>query len=193
MSNLSFELQDQLSPILRAGDLAQCERVVAHRLSQLPRSPFHRVLDLAITTDPQDVAAGFDEFFEEVGASFKIGAAYAEMNGFDINPELWFFQPFAYEQFGGHDDYDWLADWQGEAEGGIPVEGLEPLQEVYASDAFGEARFEEACSVTSLLVVIRFQDLIRRSASHMRQLRFPLLATAHDYTFIYEARREGSP
>ncbi len=188
MSDIVFELQEQLTPILQAGDLPQCERTVAATLAALPRSPFHIILDLSITSDPKEVAAGFDEFFQQMSESFKIGSAYAEMNGFDINTDLWFCQPFAFEQYGGHDDYDWLSDWQGETESGFPIEGLESLQEVYASDAFRDTRFDDACSVTSLLVVIRFQDLIRRAAPHMQKLSFPLLATAHDYDFIYEVR-----
>jgi hypothetical protein len=189
MSNISFDLQHQLTTVLRAGDLVQCERIVSERLVQLPRSPFLIILDLPITTDPKELAVGFDEFFLQVGASFKIGAAYTEMNGFDINTDLWFCQPFAYKQYGGHDSYHWLSDWQGDTEGGFPIQGLEPLQEVYAGDAFRDRRFCDACSVTSLLVVIRFQDLIRRAAQNMQELRFPLLATAHDYDFIYEVRR----
>ncbi len=191
MGNISFELQNHLTPILRAGDLAQCERIVSERLAELPRSPFHIILSLSITSEPKELAAGFDEFFEQVGASFKIGAAYTEMNGFDINTDLWFCQPFAYERYGGHDDYDWLSDWQGDAEGGFPIEGLESLQDVYAGDAFRDERFDDACSLTSLLIVIRFQDFIRRAASHMSELRFPLLATAHDYDFVYEVRRDA--
>ncbi|MRR30531.1 hypothetical protein EG834_09465 [bacterium] len=191
MSNIAFELQDQITPVLRTGDLAQCDRIVSARLALLPRSPFHIILDHFITSDPKELAAGFDEFFREVGTSFRIGAAYTEMNGFDINTDLWFCQPFAYECYGGHEDYDWLSDWQGDTEGGFPIEGLESLQEVYAGDAFRDERFDDACSLTSLLVVIRFQDLIRRAAPHMRELRFPLLATAHDYDFIYEVGRDA--
>lgn len=191
MSNISFELQDQLAPILRSGDLAQCERIVSARLAALPVSPFHIILDLPITTDAEGLAAGFDEFFQQQGARFKIEAAYTEMNGFDINTDLWFCQPFAYRQYGGLDDFDWLSDWQSDEEGGFAIEGLEQLQAVYASDAFRDDRFDDACSVTSLLVVIRFQDLIRRAAAHMQGLRFPLLATAHDYDFICAVRRDA--
>lgn len=191
MSNISFELQDQLAPILRSGDLAQCERIVSARLAALPTSPFHIILDLPITTDAEGLAAGFDEFFQQQGARFKIEAAYTEMNGFDINTDLWFCQPFAYQKYGGLDDFDWLSDWQSDEEGGFAIEGLEQLQAVYASDTFRDERFDDACSVTSLLVVIRFQDLIRRAAPHMQELRFPLLATAHDYDFIYEVRRDA--
>jgi hypothetical protein len=187
MSNISFELQNQLLPTLRAGDLVQCERVVTARLAALPCSPFHTILDLSVTNEVVEVAEFFDEFFRQQPRE-KIKAAYTEMNAFDINPDLWFCSPFAYKRYGGHDDYNWLSDWQSEEFAHLPIRGLETLQKVYASDALGDERFEDACSVTSLLVVIRFQDLIRRAAPHMQELRFPFLATAHDYDFIYEVR-----
>src|SRR5688572_23146848 len=85
MSDISFELRDQLLPILRAGDVAQCERITAARLAAMPRSPFHIILDLAITTHVEGFAAVFDKFFQREGARFKIAAAYTEMNAFDIN------------------------------------------------------------------------------------------------------------
>jgi hypothetical protein len=193
MSDVLYDLQDQLRPTLRDGDLAKCERTVVSRLAALPRSPFHIILDLSITSDPKQLAAGFDEFFRDVSERFKIGAAYTEMNGFDINPELWFCQPFAYERYGGHSENGWLSDWQGETEGGFVIEGFEALQEVYASDAVHDAKFRDACSIAGLLVVIRFQDLVRRSATHMQELHFPLLATAHDFDFVYEFRPGAEP
>jgi hypothetical protein len=191
MSNISFELQKQLSPVLRTGDLPQCERTVAARLAAIPHSPFHIILDLPITTDPEAVAGWFDKFFRQQSARFKIGAAYTEMNGFCINPDLWFCDAFAYERYGGRENYNWISNWQSENSGSIAIEGLESLQAVYASDAFRDKRYSDACAVTDLLVVIRFQDLIQRAAPHMRELRFPLLATAHDYDFIYEVRRDA--
>ncbi len=189
MSDIFFELQEQLTPVLRAGDTAQCERTVAERLAALPRSPFHVALDLSITNPPADIAAHFDGFFRQEASRFKIGAAYTEMNGFDINPDRWFFNVFAFSGYGGHDDYDWLADWQSESYNDMTITGLEQLQEVYASAAFRDKRFRDASYVAGLLVVTKFQDLIRKAAPHMIELRFPLLATAHDYDFIFETRR----
>lgn len=160
---------------------------MAKRLKELPHSPFHTILDLGITNDPTDVAQYFDEFFREQPKD-KIQAAYTEMNGFDINPQLWWCSPFAYQQYGGHEDYDWLSNWQSDDYDYLTITGLESLQDVYASDASGNNDFSDARDVTSLLVVIKFQDLIHRAAEQMKELRFPLLATAHDYDFIYEVR-----
>jgi hypothetical protein len=191
MGDIFFEIQDELMPVLRAGDTARCERTVAERLAALPQSPFHIAIELSITNSPADIAAHFDGFFRQEAVRFKIGAAYTEMNGFDINPDRWFFDVFAFTEYGGHDDYDWISDWQSESYEDMTITGLERLQEVYASPAFRDKRFKDAGYVAGLLVVTKFQDLIRRAAPHMRELHFPLLATAHDYDFIYEARRDG--
>lgn len=187
MSQISSQLQKQLVPFLRKGDLELCQRTVADRLAKLPLSPFHIVLDLKVTSNPVDVADYFDGFFREQPRGL-IAAAYTEMNGFEINPDLWFFSPFAYQKHGGHEDYDWLSNWQSGEFDDYAIDGLEPLQQVYANKAFREKRYDDASSVASLAVVLKFQDLIRRAVPHMRELRFPLLATAHDYDFIYEAR-----
>jgi hypothetical protein len=186
-----FELQELLIPVLRAGDTTRCERTVAERLASLPHSPFHVALDLSITNPPTDVAAHFDGFFRREAGRLRINAAYAEMNGFDINPDRWFFDVFAYGEYGGHEEYDWLADWQSRPYDDMTITGLEQLQEVYASEAFRDLRFRDAAYVAALLVVTRFQDLIRRAAPHMRELSFPLLATAHDYWFIFETRGDA--
>jgi hypothetical protein len=186
----TFELEKELLPVLRAGDLDHCEHTVVSKLKTLPRSPYHIALELSIADPPDDVAKYFDEFFRKIPTG-KAKAAYAEMNGFAINPGMWWFSPFAFAEYGGHDDYDWLSDWQlDDGDRCYQIMGLEQLQEVYASDANSDEKFTEARELTDLLVVIKFQDLIRRSAPHMKALRFPLLATAHDYDFIYEVRPE---
>jgi len=187
MSNLSFELQDQLTPVLRLGDLATCDRIVASRLSSLPPSPFHVVLEISITNETREAAQYFDEFFRQQPRE-KVRAAYTELNGFSIKPGHWFCTPFAYQQYGGHDDYDWLSNWQSGDFDAMPITGLETLQKVYAGDAVRGKHFSDARDLASLLVVIKFQDLIRRAATLMKELRFPLLATAHDYDFIYEVQ-----
>ena len=191
MRDISFELQDQLEIVLRSGDLTKCEKAVAEQLSELPVTPFHAILNLSISNLPAEVACYFDEFFRQQPQD-KVHAAYTEMNGFDINPNLWFCSPFAYQQYGGHKDYDWLSDWQSDDFDILPITGLEELQEVYASAAAHDDEYSDASEVASLLVVVKFQNLIRRSAPLMEELRFPLLATAHDYDFIYEFKKPNT-
>lgn len=187
--NVYRELEEALAPVVRAGDLARCERMIAEGLASLPSSPFHIVIDLSISNSPAAVGKFFDGFFREAVAQFSVAAAYTEMNGFDVNPKRWFCNVFAYQECGGHEDYDWLSDWKFESDD-LTITGLEQLQGVYASGALSDKRFTDAGYVAGLLVLVKFQDLIRRAAPQMSELRFPLFVTAHDYDLILAIRPE---
>lgn len=192
MSDLFFDTIEQLEPSLRNGLIEVCEETVVQKIRQLPRSPFDLSVDVDISNDPADAAKSFDAFFEREGKHMKIAAAYTEMNGFYINPQLWFCDFFAYNSYGGHHDYDWLAHWQSNAHPRFPIRGMEALQAVYASDAWRNDLFRNAADMSSLLVVIKFQKFVKRAARQMKLLRFPLLVTAHDFDFIAEFGPEGT-
>lgn len=184
MSDIFLQTMRELEPSLRASELEVCEKTVVQRIQQLPRSPFDLSIEVDISNNPADAAKTFDDFFEAEAKRMRIAAAYAEMNGFDINPHLWFCDFFAYTSYGGHGDYDWLASWQSEKLPRYPIRGMEALQAVYASSAFGDRAFRDAADMSSLLVVIRFQKFIKRATAEMKLLHFPLLVTAHDFDFI---------
>jgi hypothetical protein len=183
--DIFFEIQKELLPALRSGDLAHCEYEVAKALAALPRMPFHAVLDLSISNSLTSVAGYFDGFLQKESARFKLSAAYCEISGF--GPGDWDFDVFAFTEYGGHDDYDWLARFPSEYYPPMRITGLELLQDAYG---YSPAALTDARFLAELLVVIKFQDLIRRAARHMRQLAFPLLVSAHDFDFIFEIRQE---
>src|SRR5689334_6892473 len=149
-----FELTEQLQPFIKAGDTEFCLRRVSETLAAVPVGPFHRILEMDFTNRPQDVAAYLDGFIRGQKAQFKIAAIYTEMNGFEINPERWFFDIFAYEDYGGSEDYDWLAKWDSGRHDDLTLRGLETLQEVYAACEDRDDKLLEAYDYCSLLIVI---------------------------------------
>jgi hypothetical protein len=181
-------VMSELAPAVRKGDVASCETLVVEQLHSLPPSPFHVVLDLSIRNDPADAARHFDRFFESERKRFAIAAAYTEMNGFYINPGRWYCDLFAYASDGGHEDYDWLSDWQSDEFEDYTIHGLEELQAVYAGPPGEDRKLKTVREFCDLLVVIRFQRFIQIAAPAMKQLSFPLFVTAHDYDFIAKFR-----
>jgi hypothetical protein len=188
VSRLFFDTMKRLTPALRSGDLAAVEKGAIEQMRSLPSSPFHIALDLSITNWPREAAQHFDEFFAAEASRFSLAAAYTEMNGFDINPDRWFCDLFAYSKDGGTDDWDWISDWQSGRFPEYEVNGLEDLQEVYASSAFRDGEYQEASYMCSLLVVITFQRFMERASREMKLLQFPLYVTAHDFDFIAAVR-----
>jgi hypothetical protein len=175
---------DQLTPQLRAGDLAGCESAVSEVLQALPRTPFHIAADVAIANDPADAASHFDRFFRDESKRMGVKAVYTEMNGFDINPDRWYCDLFAYDTDGGLEDFDWLSDWQSEPFEQYTITGLESLQAVYASKAFRDPANSDACYMSSLVVVAKFQRFMQQASGFMVDLRVPFYVTAHDYDYI---------
>jgi hypothetical protein len=186
-----FEVAEQAEPDLRKGDIDICIKRVEDELIKLPDTPFHQVMNYRFTNNPGDVAEYFDQFIIKENARFEIKAIYTETNGFYINPDLWFFDLFAYDKYGGHDDYDWLSDWKSGNYESMTLTGLEKMQEIYEEYMEGEYDGKEdyyslANDLCSLIIVLYFQDLIKKSAPLIKGLETPLLATAHDFDFIYE-------
>lgn len=187
--NSWWDTSKQITTALRKGDLDRCKKVVSDYLKKLPKSPFHLILDLEFSNPSKNIAKVFEKFIDENSKKYVVKAIYTETNGFDINPDRWYFDLFAYDSYGGHEDYDWLSGWKWEIgfkDYNITLKGMEPLQEVYASDSYYKKEFKNARDHCSLLFLVKFQILIRTTAPFISNLKCPLLASAHDYQLIYE-------
>lgn len=122
-------------------------------MQSLPRSPFDVAINLEISNDPGDAAEHFDRFFRAEGQRFKVAAAYTEMNGFDINQDLWYCDLFAYASYSGHDDYEWLCNPPSQPFKEYVIKRLETVQAAYESDAFHDERLRggaEMCGPKAL-------------------------------------------
>ena len=104
-----IDLDIELQPYIRQGNLEHCIDHVSKAMKALPDSPFHQILDLKFTNKPQKVAKYFKKFINREKKRIQLKAVYTETNGFCINPDRWFFDLFAYESYGGHENYDWLS------------------------------------------------------------------------------------
>ncbi len=188
-----MKLANKLEPYLRQGNLNYCIEQLIETIKLQPESPFHQIINLNFTNNSKEIAKYFQKFIDREKKKYSIKAIYTETNGFDINPNEWFFDLFAFKSYSGHSDYDWLSDWQSEEYKSLTLTGMEKLQLVYKSDAFCDNQYDDVSSYCSLMVVLRFQQLIEKSAPYIKNLDFPILATSHDYEFIYEYNPNSEP
>ena len=115
------------------------------------------------------------------------------MNGFETNPDLWFFNGFAYEKEGDIRDPDWLSDWAADEEEGFILTGMETLQRAFAEICADERQplaVQLAGELAEHLVNARYMELIAkahaRAKSALKALRgLPVFATAHDWDTVH--------
>ena len=127
---MDFELTKKLSELVKADQLAEAITFAEEKLRQQKQTDFNKIIgnDLLELRDP--LADYLNAFYKSVKGRIKVKAMYCEMNGFTINPDQWFLDSFAFDKFGGTDDFDWLAEW--EPENSTPdifvISGYEALQ-----------------------------------------------------------------
>jgi hypothetical protein len=179
------QVWQQLSPLLRNGDLIRAEQLLVESLRATPWSPYHVACDLRIETPRESVAEYFDSFLADTRRRTRVALVYCEMNGFTINPRQWYCNAMGFHEDHGRETDDWLGDFNTHAEGNLVIRGLEPLQEVFA-DAEALERGEEnelraARDFAERLVVVKFQRMLQDALPLMRNLDVRLLAAAHDW------------
>jgi hypothetical protein len=189
----------RIIPWLQQGKFAEAEAQLTQWLLQRPASPFHVIAGLDVTTSLADCARFFDEYAaREPG----LAAIYCEMNGFTINPDQWWCDGFGFTEHGGTDDFAWLGDFGSCASdaGGqvLLITGLEPVQAAFAarmSDAaMRRDEDPDTLNLVETLVVVKFQKMLQRALPLMKNLKCPLLASAHEYndlTVEVLARRDA--
>ena len=179
-----YKLEEELEPLIKIGQTEDVIQRFSDELRCFPTTDFHKVLALDFTNDPDSIGKELDQFFQQESARYEVAAIYLETNGFSINTGTWYFDLFGFKTYGGHTDYDWLADWDSDDSSSPILTGMEELQEIYAEQLYGSP--QDVTYLCSLIVVAKFQDLIRRGVECTKHLNCPVFATSHDYDFIAE-------
>lgn len=176
---MDWETLKQYKLCLDEADLAGAERLIAGELRKLPATPFHCALDLHVTTSVEAAADYFDAGIAAANEIEPTRAASVEMNGFTINPDRWYCGLSAFREDLGADDLDWLGDsWHWEAKHTLVIEGLEPLQQVFAQQR--DQPGGDACIFAGSLVIVKFFGLVQAASARMKNRGFPIYVSTHD-------------
>ncbi|MEX6690880.1 hypothetical protein QTN47_25450 [Danxiaibacter flavus] len=196
---MNFELSDNIRTLLKDDKLDEAILLAETKLKAQTPTDFNKLLGKNLLHQTDKLVDFFTDFHKKVKSNFDVRAIYGEMNGFTINCDLWFLDLFAYDKVGGVDDTDWLADWEEEnsTDKSFPLTGFEDLQVTYQNymdnEKYKDKEMKAASDVAELLIVLRFQELVRASTQVAERkglpwATIPVFASAHDYyDTIYKA------
>jgi hypothetical protein len=122
-----------------------------------------------------------------------VRALYCEMNRFEINPDEWYLDAFAYDFFGDPEDLGWLVGWKKNSmdRNRFVLRGMSDLQALFARD-YGDESSEPVRAVSDvviLLLTLRMQELVHAASRQAHQAGWlpddvPVLAAAHDSDLV---------
>jgi hypothetical protein len=191
---VSYEkLERAVRKWVRKADLS---RAIAHcekELAALPRTEYHQALGRSWLRQTLDASRWLGGFCRTTAKALSIRALYCEMNLFEINPDEWYVDAFAYDFFGEPRDLGWLVGWKKTTgdRNRLVLRGMRELQALFARDYGDEppADIRPASEVVILLLTLRMQELMHAAALRARQSGqlpedLPVLAASHDSDLI---------
>jgi len=181
----------------RKSDISGALRFLEERLAKEKTPRFKGLLGKGFTNQPKSVLSAINKFIDACSKQFNIKAVYVEMNGFDINPDRWYFDSFGYTKYGADpENIEWICEWQSPEWPQVTLKGLESVQAdfewYHAKEMWQDKKLERAYELAVLLVMCKFVSLIQSAlAVSARSKSIPVLATAHDFDILgrFEARR----
>jgi hypothetical protein len=173
----------------RKSDIIGAIDFLEERLAKEKTARFKGLLGNRFTNTPKSILTAINKFIDGCAKKFPIRAVYLEMNGFDINPDRWYFDSFGYATYGTDPDLEWLCDWESPDWPQVTLKGLEAVQAdfkwYHAKQIWKDKTFERAYELAVLLVMCKYVSLIQAAlASGLRSKPVPVLATAHDFDIL---------
>ena len=159
---------------------------------------FNGLITANFTNSSNQIQNSIAKFISECNKTFEVKTIYLEMNGFDINPDRWYFDLFGYKTLPEEDDdiLDWLSDWQSPDFQDVTLTGLESIQELFEQyeEENSDLNLDEQDKdleynheLATLMVMAMFCKLIDESLGNSK-LNLHVYATAHDFDIIYHKR-----
>ena len=159
---------------------------------------FNGLIPANFTNSSSQIQNSIAEFISECNKAFRVKAIYLEMNGFDINPDRWYFDLFGYKSLPNEDGdvLDWLSDWQSPDFQEVTLTGFESIQKLYKryNEKNSNLNLDERNKdldynheLATLMVMAKFCKLIDESLRN-KQLGLHVYATAHEFDILYHKR-----
>jgi hypothetical protein len=187
---------DLIYPLVENHALEKAIAVCEAKLAGIPTTPFHKIIGRDLLPSSRKLATWLMDFYLEAFLKLrKVEAIYCEMNGFSINPDHWYINPFGFKSLREYQKGVWTKGKVYDADVFFTVTGFEDLQDVFVfACKHGDFRRqnEQAYYYCEYAIVLRLQQLFQAAYTLLDDYevgRIPVFVTAHDYDLIYKTQQ----
>jgi hypothetical protein len=188
-----YELEEEVIKLIKVEKIDEAITLVETELDKMPKNDFHKIIGrnlLNLTNDTNEfLTQVYKKSTEELS---EVKSIYCEMNGFTINPDLWFVTGMSFSFCNDLNDTDWLADYEYFFEMALVISGYEDLQKTYNDYVKNEKwDLEDSADLCAIIISLRLLELFKKTYDIFKDksewTKIPIFVNSHDSEIIYKA------
>lgn len=197
---MDFELSGKLQKLLQENKIAACIEIAEDELIQQPKNNFRKIIgrkDLLKQAKKLNKLIG--KFNKSANKKIYVKSICAELTKISLNTDNWDIELYAYDNYGGSENYKWLEEWQHENKDrdNFTLKGFEDLQKAFKKYKEADETEKEAKSISAnlceTLVILRLFELFEATyklalEDDKKWTKNPLIVKADGNELIYEIK-----
>jgi len=194
---MDIKLSEKLQQLLQENKVAECIEIIEDELIKRPKNNFRKIIGRKeLLKQAKKLNKWIGKFNKSANKKIYVKSICAELNKIALNADNWDIEMYAYDNYGGSKNYNWLEEWQHENKDrdNFTLKGFEDIQKVFAEFNKENLTKDEAliqsASLCELLIVLRTFELF--DAAHQLAIenekkwtRIPLMVKADGIDLIY--------
>jgi hypothetical protein len=197
---MNLELSGKLQNLLQENKIAECIEIAENELEKQPKTNFQKIIGRKeLLKQVKKLNKWIGKFYKSANKKIYLKSLCAEMNRIAMNPDNWYLDIFAYDNYGGAQNFDWLEEWQHENpdRDNFSIKGFEDIQKAYKKFREENKSQNETLSISAelceLLIILRLFELFDAARNlaiekEKKWIKVPVIVKADGNELIYELK-----
>ncbi len=198
---MDIELSGKLQKLLQENKIAECIEIIEDELILQPKSEFRKIIgSKELLNQAKKLNKALGKFYKSANKKIYVKSMCAELNKITLNPDNWEIEMYAYDNFGGSENYKWLEEWQHENKDSdnFTLKGFEEIQKIFRTFKNTSESEKEPMAISAklceTLVVLRLMELFEAALNlaiekEKKWINVPLIVKADGNELILKVEK----
>ena len=197
---MNLELSGKLQNLLHENKIAESIESAENELKKQPKTNFQKIIGRKeLLKQSKKLNKWIGKFYKSANKKIYLKSLCAEMNRIAMNPHNWYIDIFAYDNYGGNQNFDWLGEWQHENpdKASFTIKGFEDIQKAFRKFRDDKSKNETlsiSAKLCEVLIILRLFELFEAAQNLAKEkekkwIKVPVIVKADGNELIYELKK----
>lgn len=193
---METELSGKLQNLLHENKITRCIEIAEEELKKQPKTDFHKIIGRTeLLKQSKKISKWIGKFYKAANKKIYLKSICAELNKIETNTDNWDIELFAYDNYGGSQNRDWLEEWQHEnrESDNFTLKGFEDIQKAFKKFRESDETQSTAAELCGLIIVLRLFELFDAARNlalekEKKWTKIPVIVKAEGNELVYEMK-----